>query len=148
MPPLTIEWQAKKTHFKKLISRKKKTHFKSPPYFFCFYICALYWQKHNSLCAIFIFFFFLFTKQACSLSSGEKNVGVGWVNGSAGKSCSGLKSHLVEVIMRADVRWGGDVTPTLILILVDRCGKCHVWATWTMCGCITTLWFSTRCCFR
>lgn len=142
---LTTEWQAKKNTFQEN-NFKKKTHISSllPIFFFFFiYSCSLLAQTQFTLCH---FHHFFFTKQACSLSSGEKNIGVGWVNGSAGKSCSGLKSHLVEVVMRADVRWGGVVTPTPIL--VDRCGKCHVWATWTMCGCIRTLWFSTRCCFR
>lgn len=74
--------------------KKKKKHFKSHLFF---YIHALYWHKHNSLCAIFIIFFFL-------PLWGRKNVG--WVNGSIGKGCSGLISHLVEVVMRAHVRWG------------------------------------------
>lgn len=34
--------------------KKKKKHFKSHLFF---YIHALYWHKHNSLCAIFIIFF-------------------------------------------------------------------------------------------
>lgn len=39
---------------------------------------------------------------------------------SRGKGCSGLKSHLMELVMSADMRLGAFSSSA------DRCGECHV----------------------
>lgn len=72
-------------------------------------------QFVKNCCRVFFFFFFF-------LPAGVKEM----VGISLGKGCSGLKSHLVELVMRADMRLRLGRRRILSFFLffpsVDRCG--------------------------
>lgn len=115
----------------------EKTHLKQIRIFFLyllpiFYILALLLaQTQFTFCHFHLFFFFIFTKQACSLFSG------GWVNGCVGPKISFSGScH--------EGRYGGGATP----LSEDRwtgVEKCHVSTT---CGWIGIFSLCSWWCFR
>lgn len=94
LPSLLNGKQKKASTFQGNNFKKKKKTFQVSSLFL--YSCSLLAQAQFTLCHFHHFFFLPLW--------GRKNVG--WVNGSIGKGCSGLISHLVEVVMRAHVRWG------------------------------------------
>lgn len=138
--PSIFEWQAGKK--KNTFQDNQNIFFKSPPNFF-FYIRALYWHKHNSLCAIFIISFFLLSRPAAfPLGEGERWVSewicsrrLQWAEISFSGSRQEGRCEMGEAL-------SSPPTPTL----VDRCGKCLLWTT--VCGCVGMVWFSSWCCYR